>query len=205
MALAASSAALLAVALFAFVATALGHRLLGLCSFKLASPTEHLLLAEALGVICIEICLFFSQLTGNIRAAVAVVVAAIFLLAVGEFVAVLKKCLSVLRAVLNGSRLEKPLASLTVMVLLVEGFAAMAPLTGSDALHYHFTTPLLVLRSGFHPDFFLSHSFFTGQSHLLILMGLALGSSQFAMGLIFLGEFWRGSHPIPLFFHKCGF
>ena len=187
MALAASSAALLAVVLFAFVATALGHRLLGLCSVELASPIEHLLLAAALGVICTEICLFFSQLTGNIRAGVLVVVAVIFLLAAGEFVAVSKKCLSVLRPVLNGSSLEKTLASLTVMVLLAEGFAAMAPLTGSDALHYHFTAPLLVLRSGFHPDFFLSHSFFTGQSHLLILMGLALGSSRFAMGLLFLG------------------
>jgi MFS family permease len=44
-----------------------------------------------------------------------------------------------------------------------------------------------MLQSGFHPDFFLSHSFFTGQSHLLILAGLALDSSQLAMGLLFLG------------------
>jgi len=77
--------------------------------------------------------------------------------------------------------------AITCVVLLLEGLAAMAPVTGSDALHYHFTAPLLILRSGFHPDFFLSHSFFAGQSHLLILMGLALGSSQLAMGLIFLG------------------
>jgi MFS family permease len=65
--------------------------------------------------------------------------------------------------------------------------AAMAPVTGSDALHYHFTAPLLTVESGFHPDFFLSHSFFTGQGHLLILAGLALGSEQLAMGLLFLG------------------
>lgn len=63
----------------------------------------------------------------------------------------------------------------------------MGPVTGSDALHYHFTTPQLVLSSGFHPDFFLSHSFFKGQTHLLILAGLALGSSQLAMGLLFFG------------------
>jgi hypothetical protein len=50
-----------------------------------------------------------------------------------------------------------------------------------------FTTPLLTLRDGFHPNFFLTHSFFTGQSHLLILTGLALGSEKISLGLIFLG------------------
>jgi Dolichyl-phosphate-mannose-protein mannosyltransferase len=46
---------------------------------------------------------------------------------------------------------------------------------------------LLTLRYGFHPNFFLAHSFFTGQSHLLVLAGLAVGTEQFAMGLLFLG------------------
>jgi hypothetical protein len=187
MALAASLAALLAVMLFAFIATAFGHRLLRLCSLELASPAEHLVCAAALGVICTEICLFLSQLSGKIRIGLVVGITVIFLLGVGEFVALLRKLLRVLDQLLNGSRLERTLASLTGAVLLVEGLAAMAPLTGSDALHYHFAAPLFILQSGFHPNFFLSHSFFCGQSHLLILLGLALGSSQFAMGLIFLG------------------
>jgi hypothetical protein len=89
--------------------------------------------------------------------------------------------------VLNGSRFEKALIALTALILVIEGLAAMAPLTGSDALHYHFTAPLLELRSGFHPNFFLSHSFLCGQSHLLILAGLALGSEKLAMGFLFLG------------------
>jgi hypothetical protein len=38
----------------------------------------------------------------------------------------------------------------------------MTPLTGSDALNHHFTAQLLILESGFHPNFFLSHSFFCG-------------------------------------------
>src|SRR5260370_33654823 len=63
----------------------------------------------------------------------------------------------------------------------------MAPLTGSDALHYHFTAPLLTLRNGFAPNFNLANSFFTGQGHLLILTGLALGSEIFSLALIFLG------------------
>lgn len=187
MALAASTAALLAVALFAFVAAALGNQLLRLCSFELPTIAEDLLCSTALGVICTEIFLFLSQLSGNIRAGVVVVIGAVLLLAAKGFGAVWRSFLQMLSPVMHRSRLEKTLAFLTGLVLLIEGLAAMAPLTGSDALHYHFTAPLLVLRSGFHPNFFLSHSFFCGQSHLLILMGLALGSAQFAMGLMFLG------------------
>jgi hypothetical protein len=187
MALAASAGALLAALLFAFVAAALGHRLLRRCSVELPTSTEHLLCSTAVGVICIEILLFLSQLSSNVRAGVVVVIAAVVLLASNDFVAVSRRVLQVLSPILNASRLERALATLTGSVLLVQGFAAMAPLTGSDALHYHFTAPLLILKSGFHPNFFLSHSFFCGQSHLLILLGLTLGSSQFAMGLLFLG------------------
>jgi 4-amino-4-deoxy-L-arabinose transferase-like glycosyltransferase len=189
MALAVSLAALLAVMLFTFVATALGHRLLRLFPFEIAFLPEHLLCSAALGVICTEVCLFLSLLSGNVRIGVVVVVVMILLLTFSEFKVVSLKLTQVVRSILNGSRLDKTLASLAGLVLLIEGLAAMAPLTGSDALHYHFTSPLLILRSGFHPDFFLSHSFFCGQSHLLILLGLAFGSSQFAMGLIFLGGF----------------
>ena len=173
MALAVSLAALLAVILFAFVATALGSRLLRLCSCEIPFLPEHLLCSAALGVICTEVCLFLSLLSGNVRIGVVVVIVVIFLLAFSEFKAVSLKLTQVVSSILNGSRLDKTLASLTGLILLVEGLAAMAPLTGSDALHYHFTTPLLILKLGFHPDFFLSHSFFCGQSHLLILLGLA--------------------------------
>jgi len=189
MALAVSFAALLTVMLFAFVATALGHRLLRLCSFETPFLPEHLLCSAALGVICTEVCLFLSLLSGNVRIGVVVVIVVVFLLAFSEFKTVSRDLVQVVRSILDGSRLEKALASLTGLILLIQGLASMAPLTGSDALHYHFTEPLLILKLGFHPDFFLSHSFFCGQSHLLILMGLALGSSQIAMGLMFLGGF----------------
>jgi 4-amino-4-deoxy-L-arabinose transferase-like glycosyltransferase len=71
--------------------------------------------------------------------------------------------------------------------LLLELAASLAPLTGSDALHYHFTTEQLILEQGFHPIFFLTHSFLCGQGHLLILLGLALGSESLAMSFLFLG------------------
>lgn len=180
-------AALLAVGLFALLATALGHRLLRLCSLELPDSAEHLLCSTALGVICTEVGLFLSQLSGHIRAGVIVVLAVIVVVGASDLIAVARRLSQILTSVLRGSRLGKTLAALTGLVLLIQGLAAMAPLTGSDALHYHFTAPLLVLSSGFHPNFFLSHSFFCGQAHLLILMALAIGSSQFAMGLVFLG------------------
>src|SRR5882757_2025905 len=36
-------------------------------------------------------------------------------------------------------RTERLLAALFVLVLTLQGLASLAPLTGSDALHYHFT------------------------------------------------------------------
>src|SRR5271155_2000650 len=128
MALAVSLAALLAVVLFAFVVTALGHRLLRLCSFEIPSLLEHLLCSAALGVICTEVCLFLSLLSGNVRIGVIVVIVVIFLMALSEFKAVSRKLTRAARSILNGSRLGKSLASLTGLVLLVEGLAAMAPL-----------------------------------------------------------------------------
>jgi len=187
MALITSFAVLLATALFALVSAAFGHRLLRLLGIEFSAAAEQLLFSIALGVICIEILLFPVQLLNHIRAGVAG--ALLLAVAVGsrEFAAILKKLGHCRSRAFNGSRTQRNLLILLTLVVALEGFAAMAPLTGSDALHYHFTAPLLVLHSGFHANFFLSHSFFSGQSHLLILAGLALGGSQLAMGFLFLG------------------
>ena len=90
-------------------------------------------------------------------------------------------------AQLKKSRLASLLAILIMLFLLSDAFMAMAPLTGSDALHYHFTVPSLWLQHGFHPLFDLTLSFAVGQAHMLILLGLGLGSDHISLGLIFLG------------------
>jgi Protein of unknown function (DUF1420) len=187
MALATSCAALLAAGLVAMIATALGHRLLRLSALEFSCATEHLLCSVALGVICVEILFFVTQILDHIRTGVVIVLILSLLLGIADIARVFAKASGIAHRALSGSRPEKVLIALTATVLLVEGFAAMAPLTGSDALHYHFTAQLLILRSGFHPTFFLSHSFLCGQSHLLVLAALALGSEQLAMGLLFLG------------------
>ncbi len=187
MALVTASAVLLAVGFFALIGTALGHRLLRLSSLEFAGDAEHLLSSVGVGVICVEVALFVVQILGHIRAGVIAVIAVALFFGRNDFVPVFGKVFGLARRALRGSRFEKVLVGGIGVVLLIEGYAAMAPLTGSDALHYHFAAPLLILRSGFYPNFFLSHSFFTGQSHLLILAGLALGSDQLSMGLLFLG------------------
>jgi len=64
---------------------------------------------------------------------------------------------------------------------------ARAPLTGSDAMQYHFTIPMLELGKHFEPIFWISNSFFLGEGHLLISLGMALGSDRISLGLIYLG------------------
>jgi hypothetical protein len=187
MALVNSCLVLLAVGLCAWIASALGHRLLRFLSLELDSSAEHLLLSAALGFICFEVFLFFVQVFGRIRSGVLAVLASAALLGGGDFLLVEKRALGILKRAVRVPRSEVILSGLVAGIVLLQGLAATAPLAGSDALHYHFTAPLLTLREGFHPDFFLSHSFFCGQSHLLILAGLALGSSSIATGLLFLG------------------
>jgi uncharacterized membrane protein YhaH (DUF805 family) len=187
MALITSCVVLLAVGFFALMATALGHRLLRLSSLEFDADAEHLLCSVALGVIGIEVLLFLVQLSGHIGAGVIAVIALGFFFGRDDFVPAFRRVSGLALRALSGAPFEKVLIGLTGSVLLLEGFAAMAPVTGSDALHYHFTAPLFILRSGFQPNFFLSHSFFCGQSHLLILAGLAFGSSQLSMGLLYLG------------------
>jgi hypothetical protein len=187
MALATSCALLLAVGLYAMIMTAAGHRMLRLSGLEFPSDSEHLLCSAALGVLCLQVLLFGAQLAGHILVAVIAALVLAFVFGLPDVLAIAARAYGIVWRVIRGSRVERWTIAASGVVLLVEGLGAMAPLTGSDALHYHFTAPLLTLRYGFHPNFFLSHSFFTGQSHTLILAGLALGSDRLSMGLLFLG------------------
>jgi hypothetical protein len=69
----------------------------------------------------------------------------------------------------------------------LEALLSTAPLTGSDALHYHFTAPLLEIGRPEQPNFWLAHSFFIGLGHELIALGLVLGGDKLALLLIFFG------------------
>jgi hypothetical protein len=187
MALSASLAALCCAALFGLACAAFGHLVVARARLAPENEFEHLLYSCAVGVICYEAIVAVGEFVAPPRSAVAVALA--LLLGAGAFGirGVWRKVSAIFGRIAAGSRTERGLAVATGLVLLFEGLAAMAPLTGSDALHYHFTAALLTLRSGFAPNFNLVNSFFTGQGHLLILTGLAVGSEKFSLALIFLG------------------
>jgi len=187
MALISISLVLLAFSLFVFGQLCLGSWALRKLQLEFESFPEHFLISVCSGIMLTEIAIFLLQWTQHIRA--------------GSFLVLLLSCAAAgielpnlwrraKRFVLESqpsSREERFVLWITGTVLLLEFVASLAPLTGSDALHYHFTTEQLILEQGFHPIFFLTHSFLCGQGHLLILLGLALGSEALAMSFIFLG------------------
>jgi Protein of unknown function (DUF1420) len=187
MALIGGLAALLATGLLGLIWAALGYRLLKWFGLNFDSTSELLLCAVAVGVVLVEDTLFLGQLAPVPRLGIALVLAVSLIVGARDIPAILRSMVKLARALAAGSRGERFLVSLAALVLAFEGISAMAPVTGSDALQYHFATPLQILQAGFHPNFFVVHSFFCGQGHLLILAGLALGSDKLAMGLLFLG------------------
>lgn len=186
-ALLASLAGLCGVAGSAILFAGLGALLLRCAKLRVPSRIEHLLYSLAVGVLAFELLVSLGELWPNTRLGVcaAVVVAA------AASLPLLPEVLADLKALLAGvaplPTLERWLAAAVGAVIFLEGLASMAPLTGSDALHYHFTAPLLFLKDGFHVNWFLPHVFFLGMSHQLILAGLALGTEKLATGWIFLG------------------
>lgn len=178
---------LLAASLFLLAQICLGTWILRKLRLEFESFPEHCLIAACSAVILTEVAAFLIQWTQHIRA--------------GSFCILFLSCLPIASELSNlwrkakkfwqdsppFSTAERFVSGLIGATLLIEFIAALAPLTGSDALHYHFTTQKLILEQGFHPIFFLTHSFLCGQSHLLILMGLALGGESLAMSFLFLG------------------
>lgn len=89
--------------------------------------------------------------------------------------------------VTDGGLARRAVLMFLAFTVLFEALVSMAPLTGSDAMTYHFTVPLLESVGPLHPIFWLTPSFLTGQAHLLISLGMALGSDRISLGLIFTG------------------
>ena len=165
----------------------MGNRILRALPWEMATDGEQVVVAIAVGLITIEILLFFIQITQHIREGCLAIVALLCALMIREWKSVRGKMGGALREMVPATPLGKFLLILVAAVVSVEFLASQAPLTGSDALHYHFTVQRQILEQGFHPNFSISHSFLCGQHHLLILLGLALGSEHLALGFIFLG------------------
>ncbi|MFZ0821175.1 MAG: DUF1420 family protein [Candidatus Acidiferrales bacterium] len=178
------------VALLAVVAIAFGARVLDLLRVNTIAVLEKTLISAGVSFAAIQVAVHGLIAAGWLgRGTLLGLFVLMALLAgkswkiFGEFAVAGNSFL----AQLKKSRLASLLAILIMLFLLSDAFMAMAPLTGSDALHYHFTVPSLWLQHGFHPLFDLTLSFAVGQAHMLILLGLGLGSDHISLGLIFLG------------------
>lgn len=186
MALIASLGALAGVALFAVLFCALGRRMLRWSGTPPEDSIERMLLGEAAGVIVFQVGIAIVSYTGKLRIGIVALTLVLAIVAAPEIPGTFRDLVAI-GGRLKFSPFERILAALVVVVLLIDGLSAVAPLTGSDALHYHFTTVRLYLTDGFHPIFSIVHSFLLGQSHQLIVVGLALGNEKLALGLLYLG------------------
>lgn len=148
---------------------------------------EAVLFSLGAGAVILEVFVSVGELVQNVRTGVcaaAALTVVLGLFGAGSIARTLWQSIAKLRQQPNS---ERWLVRCLAVVLFLQGLAAMAPLTGSDALHYHFTIPAQILREGFRANWSEPHSFVIGQSHQLILAGLALGSERIALGLIFVG------------------
>lgn len=181
-----SFAGMIAIGVSALLFTSLGCLLLDATKADFEG-LEKLLVALALGIAAFECLVSIGSLYPVTRLGIQVGVVLAVLLALVRSGRVLRAFWLVFSKLYSLPPTERWLVAGMGFVVLIEAFAAMAPLTGSDALHYHFAGPALTLRDGLHPNWFLARGFLTGLSHQLILGGLALGSEKLAMGWIFLG------------------
>jgi hypothetical protein len=154
---------------------------------RIFSNTEYFLISAAVGVTITETLFFVIQPTNRFRLFALIIVGVLAATSILER-KVLRECVvEALRSVRPVTGIEKVLLAGITVVAFVEFLASMAPLTGSDALNYHFTVQKQILQHGFQPIFSNSHSLLCGQQHLLILLGLSLGSERLALAFIYLG------------------
>ncbi len=190
MALVTSLIPLLVVAVLLAVATAFGLRLLRALDLQPESRLEGFLYAAALSFSALQVAIFLLGMTFGLKRLFLLTLLAAMALAAGKDWRRTAQTFRALRSFVRRVRQTRGLlllAAAIAAVLLLDALLTLAPLTGSDALHYHFTAPSYDVGRRFTPHFDLAQSFLTGQNHLLLLAGLTLGNDQTALGLIFLG------------------
>jgi hypothetical protein len=178
--------------LLAFAASVLlfagaGELFFNALRWKPAHAADRLLFSIAAGVTLLELAVTAGQLAPTLPTGVriACIAVAIAGLAGLRFAfADLRECLRVCSALSGAPRI---LAAALLLVLALEMLASLAPLTGSDALHYHFAAQQIFLADGFHAPWPLLHGFFCGLGHQLILAALTLRSGRLAQLWLFLG------------------
>jgi hypothetical protein len=181
---------LVVVLLIFLIATAWGYRALELLRLEVQTNLETLLFAAGFAFAALEIVLFVLAFAGWLRFGSVLALLALMATTAGRR---WRQLWATSRDLITSLRPSSLLVSERVVLVLIAGFLAigallaMAPLSGSDSMHYHFTASLLEQGRPLAPIYWMVHSFFIGQAHLLISLGLALGSDRISLGLIYLG------------------
>jgi hypothetical protein len=181
---------LAAVLLLLLIAVAFGARVLQAFGLRASNPFEHALFAAGISFGVLQILVLVLASIGALqRRNILILLFALAIVAWRRWMLFSELAQSAITFVGQIGKSWKASACLLaiLILLLLDALIAMAPLTGSDAMHYHFAVPSFWLQHGFKPIYGTTLSFAVGQAHMLILLGLTLGSDHIAMGLIFLG------------------
>ena len=183
----AGSLALL-LALFA-IATAFGNRVLAFLRLTAERPLDNFLFAAGTGFAALQLFAAITGFTfGHTPVSAGAILAVMGVAAWNGWASLFRlgqETFPDLAAVFS-SFLAKILGFCILFFAGLELLLATAPLSGSDAMHYHFTAPLLQIGKPEQPIFWLTHSFFIGLGHELIALGLALGGDRLSLLLIFM-------------------
>ena len=190
MALIRAFAHLSVVFFLACLAIACGTRLLRSMSLSVEGALEEALYSAGLFFAALEVVVFGLARFGLLRQNIVLgVLGAAAILAGKGWLRLAKLARAGVCHVRWASQSPLTLSVVTLVLICfgIDALMAMAPMTGSDAMHYHFTAPMLWAGRPTEPIFWLSYSFLVGQAHLLISLGMALGSDRISLGLIYLG------------------
>lgn len=190
MALALSLAYLSTVLLLACIAIAAGSKAFQSLGLSVDGALEQAVYASGLFFATFQVILLFLGLFGWLRLSVVLPILCAMAIWAGKSWLQVGHLGSAFVGSLRRARNSihwAGIVALTIVCALVDALMAMAPLTGSDAMYYHFTAPMLEVGKAWQPVFWLAQSFYAGGGHALIQLGMTLGSDHISMGFIYLG------------------
>jgi hypothetical protein len=181
---------LAATFLLGLISIVFGARVLKLIGLSVPGVLERALLCAGVSFAILQLVVFALLAEGSLRLSTLGILFGLMAVSAGAEWKIVSEVFHTAReffADAGKSWLRVAVVAAISCVLMMDALMAMAPPTGSDALHYHFTIPSLWLHHGLAPIYGIINSFGVGQAHMLIALGLGLGSDHFAMGIIFLG------------------
>jgi Dolichyl-phosphate-mannose-protein mannosyltransferase len=174
---------------FGCLSAAFGSRMLRWIGVSLHDGLERTLFGAGLFLAFFQILSFLLSLFGFLNAPVIIAVLALAALLAGKEWKQIGALAAKVFARLHTAKRD-PLTALlmisTAAFLAFDALMSAAPVASSDAMMYHFAVPMLEAGKRWEPIFWLPFSFYTGQAHSLIQLGLTLHSELLANYSIFL-------------------